>query len=163
MALFCLSPASVDLHKFRLDDGLDKLWATLRQRCSAKNTLLTTPTTLPTSPLTVIVYQQESSRRLSKIGKILRLRVTAPGNVARAYSSGMASTASGSTEEQRSRQQQPMLASQRAKLEQAPRDTRSGRISAYFPLGYKEGFSQWVSGPAAADRPRGACWLPERD
>lgn len=39
-----------------------------------------------------------------------------------------------------SRTQQSPLASQRAKQQGAPQTKRG-----YFPLGYKEGFSQWVS------------------
>jgi cardiolipin-specific phospholipase len=57
----------------------------------------------------------------------------------------MASAASGS-DDVRSRSQQPMLASQRAKkqTETPTKDNGTGRFSQFFPLGYKEGFSQWV-------------------
>ena len=46
-----------------------------------------------------------------------------------------------------SRTQQSPLASQRAKTSSnTPTEAnRKGRMSTYFPLGYKEGFSQWVS------------------
>ena len=44
------------------------------------------------------------------------------------------------------RGQQSPLASQRAKQSNTPSEAnRTGRMSGYFPLGYKEGFSQWVS------------------
>ena len=56
----------------------------------------------------------------------------------------------------RSRSQQPVLASQRAKANGTPTEAnRTARFSGYFPLGYKEGFSQWVcttlSGEAVLD------------
>ncbi|KAL9130541.1 MAG: hypothetical protein Q9217_001309 [Psora testacea] len=49
----------------------------------------------------------------------------------------------------RNRTQQSPLASQRAKGGNTPSEAnRTGRMSTYFPLGYKEGFSQWVSATA---------------
>ena len=58
----------------------------------------------------------------------------------------MATAASGGDDDYRSRAQQSPLASQRAKKANTPTEAnRTGRISAgYFPLGYKEGFNQWV-------------------
>lgn len=52
---------------------------------------------------------------------------------------------SGGDDELRSRSQQSPLASQRTKASNAPNEAnRTGRMSSYFTLGYKEGFSQWV-------------------
>ena len=45
--------------------------------------------------------------------------------------------------EVRNRGQQPMLASQRAK-DTPSEATRTAGKTGYFPLGYKEGFNQWV-------------------
>ncbi|KAI9695707.1 MAG: hypothetical protein M1820_008470 [Bogoriella megaspora] len=45
----------------------------------------------------------------------------------------------------RSRGQQPMLARQRAK-QQAKEEDRPAQRSGWFPMGYKEGFSQWWQG-----------------
>ena len=60
-------------------------------------------------------------------------------------SSAMAATASDNGDDVGSRTQQSPLASQRAKQNNAPTEAnRTGRIGGYFPLGYKEGFSQWV-------------------
>ncbi|KAL1305335.1 hypothetical protein AAFC00_002233 [Neodothiora populina] len=57
-----------------------------------------------------------------------------------------------SDSEYRGRTQQPMLASQRAKADN-PDGAKSLPKSAYFPLGYKEGFSQWWAGltPASTE------------
>ena len=56
-----------------------------------------------------------------------------------------ASATSGSEDDQRSRGQQSVLISQRAKKGNTPTESnRTGRFGGYFPLGYKEGFSQWV-------------------
>lgn len=47
--------------------------------------------------------------------------------------------------------QRPMLASQR---KDTPSEaTRTQGKAGYFPLGYKEGFSQWVCMPIASVRP----------
>lgn len=62
-------------------------------------------------------------------------------------------SASASSDDVRTRGQQPVLASQRAKLEQQNHPTaanRTGRVAAFFPLGYKEGFTQWVREPINA-------------
>lgn len=48
-----------------------------------------------------------------------------------------------------SRSQQSPLASRRQK--EADPSKRQSRFSGFFPMGYKEGFSQWWSAPAAAD------------
>ena len=49
-------------------------------------------------------------------------------------------------DEVRSKPQQSPLASQRGKADNTPADpAKTGRTSGYFTLGYKEGFSQWVS------------------
>ena len=54
-------------------------------------------------------------------------------------------TANGNDDDFTTRNQQGMLASQRAKAENVPTEAnRTGRFTGYFPLGYKEGFSQWV-------------------
>lgn len=54
-------------------------------------------------------------------------------------------TANGNDDDFSTRSQQGMLASQRAKAEKVPTEAnRTGRFSGYFPLGYKEGFSQWA-------------------
>ncbi|MCJ1250474.1 hypothetical protein MMC30_007702 [Trapelia coarctata] len=61
----------------------------------------------------------------------------------------MATTTSGGDDDYKSKSQQSPLASQRAK-ESGP-EKRTGRFTGYFPLGYKEGFSQWWANiPAAA-------------
>ena len=45
----------------------------------------------------------------------------------------------------RSRKQQSVLASKRVEPNTTPTETnRTGKLSGYFPLGYKDGFSQWV-------------------
>ena len=62
------------------------------------------------------------------------------------YLSIMATTTPGDSDDLRQRKQQPMLASQRAKQSNTPTETnRTAKFEGYFPLGYKEGFSQWVS------------------
>lgn len=48
-----------------------------------------------------------------------------------------------------SRPQQSPLASRRQK--EADSSKRQSRFTGFFPMGYKEGFSQWWSAPAAAD------------
>lgn len=54
-------------------------------------------------------------------------------------------TANGNDDDFTTRNQQGMLASQRLKASNAPTEAnRTGRFTGYFPLGYKEGFSQWV-------------------
>lgn len=56
-----------------------------------------------------------------------------------------AATANGSNDDIRTRTQQPMLASQRAKQNQTPTEAnRTGKFAGFFPLGYKEAVSQWV-------------------
>ncbi len=56
-----------------------------------------------------------------------------------------AATANGSDDDYSTKTQQPMLASQRAKQNAAAqKEARTGPRGGYFPLGYKEGFSQWV-------------------
>lgn len=53
-----------------------------------------------------------------------------------------------SSEDVRSRSQQPILASQRTKAEAHSTPTeanRQARFAAFFPLGYKAAVSQWVS------------------
>ena len=56
-----------------------------------------------------------------------------------------AATANGNDDDFTTRNQQGMLASQRLKTSNVPTEAnRTGRFSGYFPLGYKEGFSQWV-------------------
>ena len=64
----------------------------------------------------------------------------------RRRSSAMATAASGGDDDYQSRSQQSPLASQRAKQGNNPTEAnRTGRFSGgYFPLGYKEGFHQWV-------------------
>lgn len=54
----------------------------------------------------------------------------------------MSSDTADSDNDVRGRGQQAMLASQRAK---------QGRVAQMFPLGYKQGFSQWWSAPTAAE------------
>jgi hypothetical protein len=54
----------------------------------------------------------------------------------------MATTTSGEDDDYKSKSQQSPLASQRAK--ETGQAKRTGRFTGYFPLGYKEGFSQWV-------------------
>jgi hypothetical protein len=62
----------------------------------------------------------------------------------------MTSDATAAAATQRGAGQQAMLASQRAKEQQAqqqkPSEDRGRRGFAYFPLGYKEAAQQWVSG-----------------
>ena len=51
----------------------------------------------------------------------------------------------GGDDELQSRSQQSPLASQRAKQSKAPTEAnRTGKFGGYFPLGYKEAYSQWV-------------------
>lgn len=54
----------------------------------------------------------------------------------------MATTTSGEDDDYKSKSQRSPLASQRAK--ESGQAKRTGRFTGYFPLGYKEGFSQWV-------------------
>lgn len=55
-------------------------------------------------------------------------------------------TATGGDEEFRSSSQHSPSASQREEANNTPTETnRTGRVGGYFTLGYKEGFSQWVS------------------
>ncbi|KAI9811846.1 MAG: hypothetical protein M1827_005197 [Pycnora praestabilis] len=67
----------------------------------------------------------------------------------------MSATTSGSDDDLRSKGQQPILASQRAKQQaNAPSEAnRTGKVGGYFTLGYKEGFSQWWANmsPAVAE------------
>ncbi len=54
-------------------------------------------------------------------------------------------TANGGDDEVRSSSKHSPLASQRNEASSTPTETnRTGRMGGYFPLGYKEGFSQWV-------------------
>lgn len=56
-----------------------------------------------------------------------------------------AATANNGDDDFRTRAQQPMLASQRAKQDNAPSEAnRTGKVGGYFPLGYKDAISQWV-------------------
>ena len=57
----------------------------------------------------------------------------------------MATAASSGDDDFKSKSQQSPLASQRAK--EGGQAKRTGRFTGYFPLGYKEGFSQWVGRP----------------
>ena len=51
----------------------------------------------------------------------------------------------GDDDELRSRPQQSMLASQRAKQTSKSTETKkAGKFGGYFPLGYKEAYTQWV-------------------
>ena len=51
----------------------------------------------------------------------------------------------GEDDELRSKPQQSPLASQRAKQNNTPTEAnRAGKSGGYFPLGYKEAYSQWV-------------------
>ena len=54
----------------------------------------------------------------------------------------MATATSGGDDDFKSKSQQSPLASQRAR--EGGQEKRAGRFTGYFPLGYKEGFSQWV-------------------
>ena len=54
-------------------------------------------------------------------------------------------TASGRDDDISTKTQQPMLASQRAKQNRAAaEENQTAKRGGFFPLGYKEGFSQWV-------------------
>ena len=75
-------------------------------------------------------------------------------------------TTNGNDDDLSSRGQQSPLASQRAEQSSGPTEAnRTGRFTGYFPLGYKEGFSQWVLAGfiSAADReltsPVGKCTI----
>ena len=60
-------------------------------------------------------------------------------------------TANDSDDDFRSRGQQPVLASQRAKQNNTPTEAnRTGKVGGYFPLGYKDAISQWVSNEPSA-------------
>lgn len=58
----------------------------------------------------------------------------------------MATTSTdGKDDELQSKVQESPLASQRQKQRNAPSESnRTGKFVGYFPLGYKDGFSQWV-------------------
>ena len=58
-------------------------------------------------------------------------------------------TANDSDDDFRTRGQQPVLASQRAKQNNTPTEAnRTGKVGGYFPLGYKDAISQWVRNPS---------------
>ncbi|KAH8884774.1 alpha/beta-hydrolase [Thozetella sp. PMI_491] len=90
-----------------------------------------------------------------------RLRTAVTQQVSSAGSGNHAKMSSTTVSEpSTSHPQQPMLASQRAKQQQSPAQTqtseaqsrRTGRMSGYFPLGYKDAVHQWwtgISSPAA--------------
>ncbi|KAL8867493.1 MAG: hypothetical protein Q9174_005629 [Haloplaca sp. 1 TL-2023] len=60
-------------------------------------------------------------------------------------------TRNGSNDDLQTRTQQSPLASQRAKESNTPtEENRKGRFGGFFPLGYKEGFSQWWANVPAA-------------
>ena len=63
------------------------------------------------------------------------------GQSFRWHTAGMAAT----DDDVRNRTQQSPLASQRAKQSDHPTEAnRTGRMSNFFPLGWKDGFNQWV-------------------
>ena len=65
----------------------------------------------------------------------------------------MAATASSNDDDIRTRGQQSPLASQR-KNSNAQSETKSkGRFSGFFPLGYKEAYSQWVGPESGVEGP----------
>ena len=69
----------------------------------------------------------------------------APKRLRRTIVAMSTATANGNDDDFSTRNQQGMLASQRAKAENVPTEAnRTGRFTGYFPLGYKEGFSQWA-------------------
>lgn len=75
------------------------------------------------------------------------LIISAPKRLQRTTVTMSTATANGNDDDLRARNQQPVLGSQRAKAQAKSTPTeanRTGRVSGYFPLGYKEGFSQWV-------------------
>ena len=76
-------------------------------------------------------------------------------------SSIMATTASGDNDDLRISKQQPILASQRAKQSNTPTEAnRTAKFGGYFPLGYKEGFSQWVrNGPCPSSLKLFCLWV----
>ena len=64
--------------------------------------------------------------------------------------STMSATTSGSEDDYASRSQQSPLASQRDRKANTPSEVnRTARFKGYFPLGYKDGFSQWVQHAAS--------------
>ncbi|KAL9115250.1 MAG: hypothetical protein Q9227_001044 [Pyrenula ochraceoflavens] len=70
-----------------------------------------------------------------------------------------ASNAPSSDTEVNERTQQSSLASRRAKA--SPEETKQSRLAAAFPLGYKEGFSQWWAAlPAAQAENRVLSFVP---
>ena len=78
-------------------------------------------------------------------GRVPSSTTHAPEKLRRNTATMSTATANGNDDDLRSRGQQSPLASQRAKQSSAPTEAnRTGRFTGYFPLGYKEGFSQWV-------------------
>lgn len=84
-------------------------------------------------------------RRPGILGNSLALNFV-PRHQQRPSATMSAATADSGDDEVRSRNQQPMLASQRHKAgnDTPTEENRTGRFGNYFTLGYKEGFSQWV-------------------
>ena len=82
-------------------------------------------------PLSGIVKQR------AKLGNAARNRV---------YSMSTNTASPSGDDELRSRPQQSMLASQRAKQNSNSTEARkTGKSGGYFPLSYREAYSQWVS------------------
>ena len=73
-----------------------------------------------------------------------KLIVPNPQRSTQLISTMAATAASDSDDDFRTRGQQPVLASQRAKQNTPTEANRTGRIGGYFPLGYKDAISQWV-------------------
>ena len=92
------------------------------------------------SPKSAVVLRKSLELATSKI----RIRHPTAGNPAKMSST----TVSAADSSQPIPSQQPMLASQRAKLQQdmseESKTRRTGGFGAYFPLGYKEAAHQWV-------------------
>ena len=83
-------------------------------------------------------------KSLELVTSKIRIRPPTSGNPAKMSST----TVSAADSSQPIPSQQPMLASQRAKLQQdmseESKTRRTGGFGAYFPLGYKEAVHQWV-------------------
>jgi hypothetical protein len=95
-----------------------------------------------------------ASSETAAVRHLSNLAIRSEGQLRPSYSTMSASTSSASSDDVRPRGQQPMLASQRAKEQTnaSSAASRTSRFTGYFPLGYKEGFSQWVREPCLIRR-----------
>ena len=110
-----------------------RFWiVSLSARFSSKKCVL-----IPTPLLPVACYSSRAVPRVEDTVALDGLKHTAIMST---------TTANNGDDEVRSKPQQSPLASQRGKADNTSADSaKTGRTGGYFTLGYKEGFSQWVS------------------